>query len=295
MKKSSSSNLNASTPSEIRSETKARDHEQKVITERINLAERHFSTLLKDFTAYSAGLESLQEKGMKISKSVDLYSDEEYPSVKASLVGVSENLAAIQDFLGAQVDFVQAKVFPPLSLNATNCKHAREYVKELNVAREKEMLKQRALEKVKTKESKNKGKISKLEQDLQKLTLDANRARQTLEEQMVEFEKKKMEDIKTVFSNFFHGQMLFHAKALELYTTAFQSLVSMDEEQDIEAFQADLHSALPPSRLDVVKNGSQTSLHRFSSQGSLGSQMSLNKTGRSDRGADEDEDISDFE
>jgi len=28
--------------------------------------------------------------------------------------------------------------------------------------------------------------------------------------------------------------MLFHAKALELYTAAFQSLVSMDEEQDIE-------------------------------------------------------------
>ena len=41
-------------------------------------------------------------------------------------------------------------------------------------------------------------------------------------------------DFQTVFSNFFHGQMLFHAKALELYTTAFQSLVSMDEEQDIE-------------------------------------------------------------
>lgn len=40
--------------------------------------------------------------------------------------------------------------------------------------------------------------------------------------------------LQTVFSNFFHGQMLFHAKALELYTTAFQSLVSMDEEQDIE-------------------------------------------------------------
>lgn len=37
-----------------------------------------------------------------------------------------------------------------------------------------------------------------------------------------------------MFSNFFHGQMLFHAKALELYTAAFQSLVSMDEEQDIE-------------------------------------------------------------
>ena len=81
-----------------------RDHELKVITERINLAERHFSTLLKDFTAFSVGLQALQEKGMKLSKSVDIYSDEEYPSMKASLAGVSENIAAIQDYLGAQVN-----------------------------------------------------------------------------------------------------------------------------------------------------------------------------------------------
>lgn len=294
--KKSSSNLSASTPSEMRSETKARDHELKVITERITLAERHFNTLLKDFAALSTGLVSLQEKGMKLSKSVDLYSDEEYPSMKASLAGVSENIASLQDFLGAQAEFVHAKVSPPLSLNATNCKHAREYVKELNATREKEILKRKALDKVKTKEPRNKGKISQLEQDLQKLTVDANRARQTLEEQMIEFERKKMEDIKTVFSNFFHGQMYFHAKALELYTTAIQNLVSMDEEQDIEAFQNDLHSAHHPTRLDVVRDGSQTSLNRFSSQGSLGSQMSLNKTGRSDRGADgDDDDTSDFE
>lgn len=293
--KKSSSNLSASTPSEIRSETKARDHELKVITERINLAERNFSTLLKDFTAFSAGLQSLQEKGMRLSRSVDMYSDEEYPSMKASLAGVSESIAAIQDFLGAQVGFMQAKVSPPLSLNATNVKHAREYVKELSASREKELLKRKAVEKLKIKEPKNKGKISKAEQDLQKLTVDANRSRQTLEEQMVEFERKKMEDIRTVFSNFFHGQMLFHAKALEFYTTAFQSLLSMDEEQDIEAFQNDLHPVLPPSRLDVVKNGSQTSLNRFSSQGSLGSQQSLNRTGTSDRGVNEDDNNSDFE
>ncbi|KAL9976078.1 hypothetical protein ACROYT_G013325 [Oculina patagonica] len=291
--KKSSSNLSASTPSEVRSEIKARDHELKVITERISLAERHFSTLLKDLTAFSAGLQSLQEKGMKLSKSVDIFSDEEYPSMKASLAGVGEGIAAVQDYLGAQVDFMQAKVSPPLSLNATNVKHAREYVKELSASREKELLKRKAVDKLKAKEPKNKGKIA--EQDLQKLTVDANRSRQTLEEQMVEFERKKMEDIRTVFSNFFHGQMLFHAKALELYTTAFQSLVSLDEEQDIEAFQNDLHPALPPSRLDVVKNGSQTSLNRFSSQGSLGSQLSLNRTGRSERGVDGDDDNSDFE
>lgn len=61
-----------------------------------------------------------------------------------------------------QAEFVHAKVSPPLSLNATNCKHAREYVKELNATKEKEILKRKALDKVKTKEPRNKGKIVSL-------------------------------------------------------------------------------------------------------------------------------------
>ena len=76
----------------------------KVITERINLAERHLATLVKHFTAFTAGLESLCERGTKLATSVDHYSDEEYPSMKASLAGVSENFATIQDCLSAQVN-----------------------------------------------------------------------------------------------------------------------------------------------------------------------------------------------
>lgn len=61
-----------------------------------------------------------------------------------------------------QVDFIQAKVSPPLSLNATNVKHAREYVKELAVTREKESIKRKAVDKLRVKEPKNKGKIVSL-------------------------------------------------------------------------------------------------------------------------------------
>ena len=57
------------------------------------------------------------------------------------------------------MNFIQSKVTLPLSLNATNCKHAREYLKELSSIREKELLKRKALEKLKTKEPKNNGKI----------------------------------------------------------------------------------------------------------------------------------------
>lgn len=61
-----------------------------------------------------------------------------------------------------QVDFIQAKVSPSLSLNATNVKHAREYVKELAVTREKESIKRKAVDKLRVKEPKNKGKIVSL-------------------------------------------------------------------------------------------------------------------------------------
>ena len=71
-------------------------------------------------------------------------------------------------FIICQVDFMQAKVSPPLSLNATNVKHAREYVKELSASREKELLKRKAVEKLKIKEPKNKGKIVSLKCFLKK-------------------------------------------------------------------------------------------------------------------------------
>ena len=44
-----------------------------------------------------------------------------------------------------------------------------------------------------------------------------------------------------------------------------------------QAFENALHPHTS-NRLDVVKASSQTSLNRFSSQGSLGSQLSLNRT-----------------
>jgi len=62
-----------------------------------------------------------------------------------------------------KADYIQEKVLPPLALNSRNCKHARDYVKELNAAREKQSLKQKALDKLKTKE-KNSGKIVSLAQ-----------------------------------------------------------------------------------------------------------------------------------
>ncbi|XP_032220212.1 CBY1-interacting BAR domain-containing protein 1 [Nematostella vectensis] len=276
MKKSS-----GSSSSELRAEARVRDHELKVITDRIALVEKHFALFHKDMVAYCASLEGLRDKSTKFSAAVEAYAEEEFPAVRGGLQAVAENVATVQDYLSSQIDFLLNKVAQPLSLYTTDCKHARDYMKGTMVSRNKEIAKLKALDKVRAKDPNNK-KIPQLEQELQKSAVDANRSRQTMIEQMTAFEKKKIEDIKTIFGNYFHGQMMYHAKALEINTLAFQNLMKIDEEQDLEAFQTALHPSSMPSRLDVVKYGSQNSLQRFGSQGSLeGSQLSLNRTNQS--------------
>ncbi|EDO47361.1 predicted protein [Nematostella vectensis] len=311
MKKSS-----GSSSSELRAEARVRDHELKVITDRIALVEKHFALFHKDMVAYCASLEGLRDKSTKFSAAVEAYAEEEFPAVRGGLQAVAENVATVQDYLSSQIDFLLNKVAQPLSLYTTDCKHARDYMKGTMVSRNKEIAKLKALDKVRAKDPNNKKIVSfidlfysfpkvtgkyqidegitkfiivlakpfaaELEQELQKSAVDANRSRQTMIEQMTAFEKKKIEDIKTIFGNYFHGQMMYHAKALEINTLAFQNLMKIDEEQDLEAFQTALHPSSMPSRLDVVKYGSQNSLQRFGSQGSLeGSQLSLNRTNQS--------------
>ena len=64
--------------------------------------------------------------------------------------------------------------------------------------------------------------------------MDATRTTRHLEETIDNFEKQKIKDIKTIFSEFITIEMLFHGKALEVYTAAYQNIQKIDEEEDLE-------------------------------------------------------------
>ena len=64
--------------------------------------------------------------------------------------------------------------------------------------------------------------------------MDATRTTCHLEETIDNFEKQKIKDIKTIFSECITIEMLFHGKALEVYTAAYQNIQNIDEEEDLE-------------------------------------------------------------
>ena len=104
--------------------------------------------------------------------------------------------------------------------------------------------------------------ISQAETELQRATMDATRTTRHLEETIDNFEKQKIKDIKTIFSEFITIEMLFHGKALEVYTAAYQNIQKIDEEEDLEVFQHSLYPQDYSSRLDIVRANSKSPLQR---------------------------------
>ena len=101
-------------------------------------------------------------------------------------------------------------------------------------ARNREAKQLTQLERTRQRNPSDRHVISQAETELQRATMDATRTTRHLEETIDNFEKQKIKDIKTIFSEFITIEMLFHGKALEVYTAAYQNIQKIDEEEDLE-------------------------------------------------------------
>ena len=67
-----------------------------------------------------------------------------------------------------------------------------------------------------------------------KATVEVSRVVKGLEEQIDSFEKQKLRDVKSILLNFVTIELSYHAKAVELYTKAYQDIAEINELQDLE-------------------------------------------------------------
>ena len=79
--------------------------------------------------------------------------------------------------------------------------------------------------------------FSQAETELQKASIEASRSQHALEQQVDSFESKKIRDMKNILRDFVNIELVFHAKALELYTQCFQALDVVDPEKDLQVRQ----------------------------------------------------------
>ncbi|XP_026144739.1 CBY1-interacting BAR domain-containing protein 1 isoform X1 [Carassius auratus] len=277
-------------------DARARDTQTKQIQENITNVEKHFGDLCQLFSAYVRKTARLRDKADLLVKEVGLYADTETPNLKLGLKNFADQLAKIQDYRQAEVERLEVKVIEPLTAYGNIVKTKREDLKQTQTARNREAKQMQQLERMRQRNPSDRQIISQAESELQRATMDATRTTRQLEETIDDFEKQKIRDIKKILGEFVTVEMTFHAKALEIYTTAYQHIQNVDEEGDLEVFRNSLHPPDYQSGLEIVRANSKLSLNRtgtsMSKSGTMQSRTSSRQRKRDDE-EDEDEEEDD--
>lgn len=231
-------NFTGSLP-DLKASLKATEQQTKVVDQNISVVETHFPKLTDVLQRYAVGTAKLRDKGDVLHKTIQTYAENESQSMKEGLSVFADCLAAVQDFRDAHVHKLEDNLVECLSVYETKCKQARNDVKNSSSLCTKEVKTFNTLEKAQL-NSGNRSRVSKAQAEFQKASGEANRSLQILRQQMTEFESQKMRDVKKVFTEFARGEMEFCARALEIYTKAYQAINTINEDQDLDRFNQSL-------------------------------------------------------
>ncbi|XP_060110162.1 CBY1-interacting BAR domain-containing protein 2 [Heteronotia binoei] len=219
----------------------SRDGQVKMMENVVTNAEAYFGkfcTLMASYTRKSA---KLRDKSDQLVKQLIDYSNTENPELRTAVRNFAEELAKVQDYRQAEVERLEMKVVQPLKVYGPLIKQTRAEIKKFNSAQNNEIKQLEKLEKLRQKSPSDRHMISQAESNVHKASVDASRTTHQLEETIDEFQKQKLKDIQKIFSDFVTIEMVFHAKALEVYSNAFQNLESYDLEKDLEDFRSKIH------------------------------------------------------
>ncbi|KAG6450386.1 hypothetical protein O3G_MSEX006569 [Manduca sexta] len=182
--------------------------------------------------------------GDELTKVLKEYANNEIvnKSLSAGLENVSITLTAIEEYRNCEVQRLEAKVIGELSQYESICKHAREEVKHSISVREKELARKKVLDKTRERQPFNRQQVTYAETELQKASAEMSRTAKGLSEQTEFFERRKLQQLKSLLTDFVMIEMTFHAKAVELLTVAYQQIADINDKADLENFRRKLRS-----------------------------------------------------
>ncbi|XP_051884641.1 CBY1-interacting BAR domain-containing protein 2-like [Pristis pectinata] len=259
-----------------------RDAQVKIMEGTVANAEKYLGQFCMLLASYTRKTARLRDKVDLLIRQIMDFANTENPELRRCLKDFGEELSKVQDYRQAQVERLDVKVIGPLKTYGPLTKSKRADVKKFNSVRNREMKELEVLQKVKQRNPSDRQGIA--EANVQKASVDVNHTTRQLEEIIFKFQKQKLKDLKDIFSNFVTIEMTFHAKALEVYTNAFQCLNNFDEGKDLEAFR----SKICISELENDARPSQA-LSTLASQRSTGRQEKVSEEEQDEEEDEEEE------
>ncbi|XP_027712746.1 protein FAM92A isoform X3 [Vombatus ursinus] len=246
----------------LRRSLESRDAQTRQLQDAVSNVEKHFGELCQIFAAYVRKTARLRDKADLLVNEINAYAATETPNLKHGLKNFADEFAKLQDYRQAEVERLEAKVVEPLKTYGTIVKMKREDLKATLTAKNREAKQLTQLERTRQRNPSDRHVISQ-----------------------------------NIFSEFITIEMLFHGKALEVYTAAYQNIQKIDEEEDIEIFRSSLYPPDYSTRLDIVRANSKSPLQRSISAkcvSGTGQQIPTSRI-RKDQQDDDEEDDDELE
>uniref|UniRef100_A0A8C5ZBT8 CBY1 interacting BAR domain containing 2 n=1 Tax=Marmota marmota marmota TaxID=9994 RepID=A0A8C5ZBT8_MARMA len=184
-------------------------------------AERYFGQFCSLLAAYTRKTARLRDKADQLVKQLVDFANTESPEMRAAVRDFAEDLAQVQDYRQAEVERLETKVVMPLKLYGKFKRVQKNEIKQLE-----------KLEKLRLKSPSDRQMLA--ETNVQRASVDTGRTTHQLEETVDAFQRQKLRDLQRIFSDFVTIEMVFHAKAVEVYSRAFQTLEKYSPERDLQ-------------------------------------------------------------
>ncbi|CAL8351290.1 unnamed protein product [Merluccius merluccius] len=223
----------------------SRDVQVKGMEQTVNHAEKylgHFCSLLASYTRKTA---KLRDKADLLVTQLFDFSNTEDLEFQMGFKNLAEDLAMVQDYRQAQVERLETRVVSPLKGYGDIIKTKRADLKRFSTDRNRELKEIQKLEKIRLKNPADRQSIAEV--SAQKASNNAQRSTRQLEDTITDFQRQKLEDLKTIFTDFITVEMLFHSKALEIYAHTLQNLETVDVYKDLELFSGRIRMSDPLS------------------------------------------------
>ncbi|XP_021563943.1 protein FAM92B-like, partial [Carlito syrichta] len=167
-------------------------------------AETHLGRFCTLLAAYTRRTARLRDKADQLVRRLVDFADSEGPGLRATLRDFAEDLAKVQDYRQSS-----GRDHPGGSEGGPTLTAPLQLLAR-----------------------------GQAETSVHRAAVDASHTSQQLEETVAAFQRQKLKDLQDIFADFVTVEMLFHAKALEVYSRAFQTLASYDLERDQQDFEA---------------------------------------------------------
>eukprot|EP01135_Chromosphaera_perkinsii_P005968 Nk52_evm13s375 gene=Nk52_evmTU13s375 len=215
---------------------KGTDNQARYLYQRLQVVDKGLDTIHYDIKRIVDMYKKEMEKTARLTQNIAIYADNETPGIKQAFGGISEAFGELYVHRQLHAERLQLKVMQPLHMYKKICKIAKDDLHAREGVKHKEVKKSNSLSQLQAKDPTNRTKISQAKLELAGAHSEVLHINKALLENMEQFERQKIRDLKVIFQEYIHTELAYHAKAIEAFTKAYQKIDFIDEEVDIDEF-----------------------------------------------------------